>query len=456
VDLGDRLLEPDARPLNAQHNAAVYSKAGPTPDAQSFFETNVDEPAPQKLADTGVRVFSWRRPIKFVLFALLFAASLISLYQQIGVSASREAVINARIAIIRAPLDGVVTAYVTKPGSRVRAGTSIGIVENQLTDGARLAELRREAGDVDIERASLEEQLKHLEAARTAAAGQAEAYRIGREHLLDLQIAGADADLTAADERQRNAVTARIRGAALHTLGFQSDEAQDKLYSAEQIARQGVISARARAEALSVEREAAHNNTFLGDSYNDAPFSLQQARELALRIADARTRLDDQLRKAALLHEQLADERVRLDAQTEAVVRAPVNGQLWTVEAGSGEYARKGDDILTVLDCSTVVVTASASARDYNELQLGDRVRFRVSGSDRDYLGQIVKFGSSPAYAVPPPQGRQQIVVALFDLPADGEDGCAVGRTGEVTFEDAARSFSGHLSGWASELLRFR
>ena len=456
MDIGDSLLEPNERPLSAQNNAAAYSQGGLTPAAQSFFATIADEPAPQKLVETGERAFTWRRPAKFALFGLLFAASIISLYQQIGVRASRDAMINARIAIIRAPLDGVVSAYVTKPGSRVRAGMSIGMVENWLADATRLAELRREAGDVDIERASLEEQLKHLEAARAEAAGEAEAYRAGREHLLDLQIAGARADLGAVDERQHNAVTARIRGDALHALGFQSDEAQDKLHSAEQIATQGVISARARAEALSVEREAAHDNTFLGDSYNDAPFSLQQARELALRIADTRTRLDDQLRHAAVLREQVADERIRLNGQTKAVLRAPVDGQLWTIEAASGEYARKGDDILTVLDCSTVVVTASASARDYNELQLGEHVRFRVSGSDREYVGQIIKFGSSPAYAIPPPQGRQQIVVALFDLPANGEDGCAVGRTGEVTFEDMAPSFSGRLSGWIAELLRFR
>jgi len=452
VSVDDRLIEPNARGLQ---NSAAYPQIGSTPGAHSFFETNVDL-APQKLVDTGGRVSTWWRPAKFALFMLLLAAGLTSLYQQVGVRASREAVINARIAIIRAPLDGVVTAYVTTPGSNVRAGTPIGMVENQLADSTRLAELRREAGNVDIERASLEEQLKHLELARTAASEQAEAYRVGREHLLDLQIAGARADSAAADVRLLNAVTARIRGDTLHARGFQSDEAQDQLRYTEQIAQQGVISARTRAEALSVEREAAHNNTFLGDSYNDAPFSLQQARELVLRIADTRTRLDDQLRQAAVLREQIADERIRLNAQTKAVLRAPVDGQLWTIEAASGEYVRKGDDILTVLDCSTVVVTASASARDYNELQLGDRVRFRVSGSDREYLGQIVKFGSAPAYAIPAPEGRQQIVVASSDLPANGEDGCAVGRTGEVTFEDMARSFSGRLSGWVSELLRFR
>jgi biotin carboxyl carrier protein len=452
VDLGDRVLEPNARPLDAPDNGDPHSRLGPP----GIFETNVDERVPQQSVDTGRRVFTWRRPVKFALFAMLFAASLVSLYQQIGVRASREAVINARIAIIRAPLDGVVSAYVTKPGSRIRAGMSVGMVENRLADATRLAELQRDANDAVIERASLEEQLTHLEAAQTVAAAQADAYRVGREHLLDLQIARARAEAAAEDAQLLDAVTARIRGDKLHAFGFQSDEAQDKLRYTEQIAEQRVISARAGVEVLSIERDAAHNNTFLGDSYNDAPFSLQQARELALRIADTHTKLDNQLREAAVLREQVVDEQSRLAAQTKAVLRAPVDGQLWTVEATSGEYARKGDDILTALDCSTVVVTASASARDYNELQLGDHVSFRVSGSDREYLGQIIQFGSSPAYAIPPPPGRQQIVVALFDLPAKGEDSCAVGRTGEVTFADKARSFSGRLSGWAFELLGIR
>ena len=193
-------------------------------------------------------------------------------------------------------------------------------------------------------------------------------------------------------ERQNNAVIAR---AALHTLGFQSDEAQDRLHQTEEIER-----------------------------------------------------------KAAVLGAQVADERKRLATQIEATLTAPVEGQLWTIEAASGEYARKGDDILTVLDCSTVVVTASASERDYNELQLGDRVWFRVSGSDRDYPGQIVKFGSSPAYAVPAPQGRQQVVVALSDLPTGSEDSCAVGRTGEVTFENVGRSLPERLTAWLPGLLR--
>jgi hypothetical protein len=36
-----------------------------------------------------------------------------------------------------------------------------------------------------------------------------------------------------------------------------------------------------------VELDAARSETFLGDSYNDAPSSLQRARELSLRITES-------------------------------------------------------------------------------------------------------------------------------------------------------------------------
>jgi len=42
--------------------------------------------------------------------ALLLAAGLFTFYQQLVVRASRDAVINARVAVIRAPIDGIATA----------------------------------------------------------------------------------------------------------------------------------------------------------------------------------------------------------------------------------------------------------------------------------------------------------------------------------------------------------
>ena len=110
-----------------------------------------------------------------------------------------------------------------------------------------------------------------------------------------------------------------------------------------------------------------------------------------MRVTETQNALDEKTRKTEALQSQLATEQDRLVAHSKAVLAAPVEGQLWTVQAAPGEFVRKGQEILTVLDCSTVMVTASVSERDYNELHLGDPVRFQISGTDQNYPGRIVK-----------------------------------------------------------------
>ena len=386
-----------------------------------------------------------RRAGKFGIGALLLATGLLTVYQQLIVRASRDAVINARVAVIRAPIDGIATAAVTTPGATIKVGEPIGRVEDPLADDARLAQLEHEASATELERDSHARRLTDLERAHSEAEGQAEAYRLGRMRQLELRIEEARANLEAAVAQEADAKAAVRRGAALHAHGYQSDEAQEKARHAQEVADQAVIAARKRLDALTVELDAARNGTFLGDSYNDAPSSLQRARELALRITETQTVLHEAKRKWEAVQAQLAAERDRLAAHSKAVLTAPVEGQLWTVQAAPGEYVRKGQDLLTVLDCSTVIVTAAVSKRDYNELHLGDPVRFRVSGTDREYAGRIVKLGSSAAFAIPFDPGTHQIVVAVQQLAASSEDGCAVGRTGEVIFGDAGQSLMARL-----------
>jgi len=409
-------------------------------------EVSVKHPRSADLDARNKRAPLTRRAAKLGFGALLLVAGLLTFYQQLVVRASRDAVINARIAVIRAPIDGIATATVIIPGTAIKAGEAIGGVEDPLADDARLAQLRREASATELEHDSLVRRLTDLERARDEAENQAEAYRLGRVRQLELRIEEARANLTAATAREADAKAIVGRGATLHARGFQSDEAQEKARHVQEVEEQGVIAARKRLEALNVELDAARNRTFLGDSYNDAPSSLQRARELALRVTETEAALDEKRRKLEALQSQTGVERERLAGHSKAVLTTPVEGQLWTLQAAPGEYVRKGQDILTVLDCSTVMVTASVSERDYNELHLGDPVRFRVSGTARDYAGRIVKLGSTTTFAIPFDPGSRQIVVAAPKLSSSSEDGCAIGRTGEVTFEDNSHSFTAKLA----------
>ncbi len=204
-------------------------------------EVSVKHPRSADLDARNKRAPLTRRAAKLGFGALLLVAGLLTFYQQLVVRASRDAVINARIAVIRAPIDGIATATVIIPGTAIKAGEAIGGVEDPLADDARLAQLRREASATELEHDSLVRRLTDLERARDEAETQAEAYRLGRVRQLELRIEEARANLAAATAREADAKAIVGRGATLHARGFQSDEAQEKARHVQEVEEQGVI-----------------------------------------------------------------------------------------------------------------------------------------------------------------------------------------------------------------------
>src|SRR5579864_989746 len=402
------------------------------------------------VADKGTIAFPWRRVAKYGVGVALLAVGALTAYQNILIRTSRDAVINGRILVIRAPMDGIVTVAASAPGSAVQAGTSLGEIEDPRPDDARVFELQQQAAATQRERDSLVRRLTDLERARSEADAQADAYRIGRVHQDELRVEQAQADLASAMAREADAVAAARRGDALHTRGFQSDEGNELARHGQEIAQQATIAARKALDALQVELEAARTGTYLGDNYNDVPSSFQRARELAVRIDEARAALDQLVRKAETISVELAAEQKRLAARTVATLATPISGNLWTMQAASGEYVRKGQDLLTVLDCSTLMVTASVSDRDYNQLQVGDPVRFRVAGTGRESTGSISKLGltsTAASFAISPEDHRYQLAIKLPELAGSNDDNCAVGRTGEVIFEKGGEGFLARFIG---------
>src|SRR6202049_1999017 len=319
----------------------------------------------------GARNLPWRWMVKFGLGAALLCVGALTTYQQVVVRVSREAVINARVASVRARMDGIVKTATTTPGRAVQAGAPIGNIEDPMADDARVFQLQQDTQATERERTALSRRVVDLQQARSDAEAQAEAYRVGRVRQDELHVEEARASLSAALARESDANAAEGRGAALHAHGYVADAAYERAQHAREVAQQDTIAARKRLEAFTVELEAARKGTYLGDNYNDVPSSFQRSRELTVRIEETQPTLDQLARKEETLAAQLAAEQKRLAARSTAPLAAPIDGNLWTVQAASGEYVRKGQELFTVLDCSTVVVTAAVSERDYNELRLG-------------------------------------------------------------------------------------
>lgn len=370
---------------------------------------------------------------------------------------SSDAVVNARVAVVRAPIDGQLALQPRAIGERVRRGETLGALTDSRADEARLLDLERVASALDTDIGRIQAQIASTSATKSVLRDRTEAYRDGRLRQLKARIDEQQALLASAKAQSVESTAALKRAEELRVNGVQSVAMLDKAQAAHEVNSLNIRAATARLDVLRTELEAASNGTFLGDSYNDTPYSSQRAQELDLRLTELSADLQERTLRLAKTREQIATERQRVAKLRDAFLASPVDGLVWEAPLGNDEYARKGQDLLRLLDCSTVIVTASVSEGDYNRLKVGDPAQFRLSGTNRVFVGQVLRLAGSGAATVynnlaiapgPDHLKRFDVALAVPDLLKDPEAGCSVGRTGKVVFSGTPRDLLRSLGSW--------
>jgi len=275
-------------------------------------------------------------------------------------------------------------------------------------------------------------------------------YQLGRTQQLESRISEAKALFEGTQARLRESDATLRRSNDLARSGFQSIADFNKARSNYEVGAQDVYGARDRVQFLSIELEAARHGTFIGDSYNDTPYSTQRLRELDQRLTELAADIAHGDHRLITLKRQVDEERVRAIRFREARLVAPGNSVMWEVVASSGEYVRKSQDLARLVDCSSSIVTASVRESLYNKLKVGDAAQFRLLGDSRVFEGSVARLAGSGAetiyksLAIGPSQEhlkRFDVALGFPDLSENSELGCAVGRTGKVVFSSRPLDF---------------
>jgi hypothetical protein len=137
-------------------------------------------------------------------------------------------------------------------------------------------------------------------------------------------------------------------------------------------------------------------------------------------------------------------ERIRLGEQGSMNLSAPIDGVLWEVLAGDGEYVERGQDIAKFMVCGSELVTLSVPDYIYARLSVGQNAAFRLDGFSTVYNGTITRMAGAGAetiyrnLAVAPSLKhleRYDIALLVPMLRTDPDLRCSVGRTGRVFFD---------------------
>ncbi|MHC2434545.1 HlyD family secretion protein [Bradyrhizobium sp. USDA 4451] len=364
-------------------------------------------------------------------------------------TSSVEAVVNARIVTLRSPIDGTVSAKPQQSATQlsvVHEGDAILHVVNARGDRVRLDDLRRQMSRLENERPSLAAKLAAAETAQQDLARQAGQFRDGRILQLQARIAEIQTAIEAAAARREEATAAVERASSLIKSGSVSTVEMARLTREQSIAQQTEIGAQRRLDAAKVELTAAKNGTYLGDSYNDRPSSVQREEEMRQRVSDLRADLAHSDAEIDWLTHEIASEQLHYINRAEADIKAPVAGRIWEMMTSPGEDVRAGQPLLKLLDCSGAVVTANVTEGVYNRLKLGEQASFEPNDGSAAIKGEIVNLtgasGAPANLAINPDALNKEpyrVTVSMPEIDTTGKD-CAVGRTGRVVFNtDAAK-----------------
>jgi multidrug resistance efflux pump len=365
-----------------------------------------------------------------------------------GVSAN--AAVNARLTVLRAPIDGRLSLRVHTIGARVFADETLGRIADVRVDTGRVGELKRTKVALQADLVRVNRRVHLITKARDASAAYGEEYRQGRIDQLRARLAESKAVIDAASARLREKTGALERAKALSARGVQTAANLDRAQAGYDVAVEDLKVAKQKQAYLEVEMKAAKSGAFLSGSHSDVPYSLQRVRELELRLADTKTEAEHARRRIAEVNEQIAAEQLNLHRRAAAEIRAPTPGIIWDFIVNDGEIVRKGQDLLRMVDCNSVIISASVSERLYNTLKLGDPAQFRLLSDSRVFPATITRLAGSGAagryenLAVGPTKEhlkRYDVTLIVPSLALEPDVKCAVGRTGRVVFSSSASDF---------------
>ena len=376
---------------------------------------------------------------------------------------SVEAIVNARIETIRAPIEGIVQAPAEKTANWSSAAPPKLTISNPYADRSRLDELRRDLNTLESQEETLGRQSQLTQTALDTINLQAEKYRAGRLKLIDARLARQTAELQATSAKTSQTTASKRRSDHLQQTGFISGADSDRVQYEWNAATSAEAAAEKRLEETKVEHDAVADGVFIGDSYNDAPSSIQRETELKMKKGELDAQLAGVRTQIKHIKDQISDEEARVGLRSEATVALPSMGRVWEMLVGPGEFVNKGQDLLRVLDCAHPIVSANVDERVYNRLEVGSPATFRPLQDGKTYHGTVINLtgaaGAPANFAIAPINLRKSpfyVTIAMDDM---GEAGCSIGRTGTVTFgnEDTAsarvdsRESRPHLKGSISE-----
>jgi multidrug resistance efflux pump len=242
------------------------------------------------IAEGGRTTFSVGRITRIGLAIAVLAAGAAVYGPQLLFTTSDNAVLNARIITIAAPIEGRIAQTPPPEGTVVAADAPLLTIENPIVDRSRLEELEATRTRTEAELAGETQLLQALTTQISGLDQQMTAYLAATVTRLSLTQKEAQSDAAAAAASAAEARHSYERKRALRASNTISladiDQAEQAAIRTEAVAER----ARFTAQRLGEEVEAARRGILVGADRNDVPYSQQRIDEFRVKKLKPRHR----------------------------------------------------------------------------------------------------------------------------------------------------------------------
>ncbi|KGM50597.1 HlyD family secretion protein [Pseudooceanicola atlanticus] len=382
------------------------------------------------------------RYLRLLLGAVVIVGALYLIVVEQMAGASSNAVVNAPVVTLRSPIAGQLDLSPLALGAVVTRDEPLAEIRDNQADRVRLNDLLMER---DLALAELN-RLRTVRDRRSnhfgEVSGLARAYREARWR----ELAAMSGEATSGE------VPAFESDKVVPSEGLDRiEEAAQPLQVDPEPPRRGAGSAPSESQSVQqFRRDEVEKGTYLDGSANPVWSYQMRSLEASLALGVSDAELKEALARVTAYEARIERERERVNLLAGANVSTPVHGVLWERLVADGVVLQRGDPMLRIANCEAVLVTLSVTENVYNTLQTGDAATFRFNGSSQTMQGTVARLAGSGAatvyreLAVAPSQKhleRYDVTLLVPELRDTPEEGCPIGRTGRVFFDDRPLNF---------------
>ncbi len=358
---------------------------------------------------------------------------------------NEDGIVNGHYVSLHTPIEGVLTQVPPPPGTPVEKGQVLARVENHRLERSFLNELITEKNSLTRRVSALTTQINDLRGLQDELQCRLDRYRNGLVERLEAEFEEASERRLAACARLEQLRLEEKRTDELMRNGIVSEQRYEEVKYEKSAAAHTVEAAQAAVRRAEIKVALAKKNVFVqGESQNDMPYSVMRMDEIQISIEAIEARISEQQTRVAEIERQIGVERERLAKVAETELRSPCDGVVWRGYLATNDVII-GDEIVQILDSSSLFVDALVAASQYEEIEAGDELRCRFMNSEKRFKGKVAavkgpaaEYGDPTQVAKMPMDQRRLfrvwISVSPGDLEANPANFFQIGRRVSITF----------------------